>query len=292
MLLMGAEIAEQLLGGVLVEAVLLLALRRSLSAARHLAEELLVVLLHAGDDAALAFEDLIELTAVQPHASALAARVDPDAAAFKLYELATATWARPLSRHESDATHHLHMPLTDSEDCVLIVIDAQPGFYPPELPAEDRDRAARALDRAVWLTIVAGKLDVPVVVTEEEPELNGTTDPRLAPTATRFVKPTFGLAGTPEILEAVRTTERPTAVLVGFETDVCVYQSAVGLLDAGLQVIAVEDATFSPGEMHERGLARLRDAGVRLTHCKALGYEWARAVEHSSALLRPAPFRL
>jgi nicotinamidase-related amidase len=184
------------------------------------------------------------------------------------------------------------MPLILPEDCVVIVIDAQPGFYPPELPAEDRERAAQALDRAAWLTGVAGKLDVPVVVTEEEPELNGTTDARLAPDAPRFLKPTFGLAGTPEILAAVRASERRTAVLVGFETDVCVYQSAVGLLDAGLRVIAVEDAIFSPGEMHERGLARLRDAGATLTHCKALGYEWARTVARSSELLRPAPFRL
>jgi nicotinamidase-related amidase len=184
------------------------------------------------------------------------------------------------------------MPLTAPEDCVVIVIDAQPGFYPPELPAEDREHAAQALDRAAWLTRVADKLDVPVVVTEEEPELNGTTDARLAPDAPRLVKPTFGLAGTPEILDAVRATERRTAVLVGFETDVCVYQSAVGLLDAGLHVIAVEDATFSPGEMHARGLVRLRDAGATLTHCKALGYEWARTVERSSGLLRPAPFRL
>ena len=179
----------------------------------------------------------------------------------------------------------------------MIVIDAQPGFYPPELPPEDRDRAAQALDRAVWLTAVAGRLDVPVVVTEEEPELNGTTDPRLAPTAPRFIKPTFGLAGTPEILAAVRATGRPTAVLVGFETDVCVYQSAVGLLDRRTAVIVVEDATFSPGEMHARGLTRLRDAGARLTHAKALAYEWVRTVERSTALLSsgvlgPAPFRL
>ena len=85
---------------------------------------------------------------------------------------------------------------------------------------------------------------------------------------------------------------RSTAVLVGFETDVCVFQSAVGLLDEGLDAIVVEDATFSPGEMHERGLARLRDAGVRLTHCKALAYEWVRTVERVDVLPRPAPFRL
>ena len=135
---------------------------------------------------------------------------------------------------------------------------------------------------------------MPIVVTEEEPARNGATDPRIAlgPDTPVFTKPTFGLAGTPEILAAILATSRSTAVLVGFETDVCVYQSAVGLLDAGLAVIAVEDAIGSPGEMHARGLARLRDAGVALTHCKALAYEWVRSVDRVSVLPRPAPFRL
>ena len=191
------------------------------------------------------------------------------------------------------------MPLTAHEDCVLIVIDAQPGFYPADLPATDRADAATALERTAWLTALAGALAVPVVVTEEEPEHNGATDPSitLPPGTPTLTKPTFGLAGTPEILQAVQATNRPTAVLVGFETDVCVYQSAVGLQDAGLRVVAVEDATFSPGEMHIRGLTRLRDAGVALTHAKALAYEWVRTVERStellsSGLLGPAPFRL
>jgi len=123
------------------------------------------------------------------------------------------------------------VPLTDHEDCLLIVIDAQPGFYPPELSEAERAAAETALERAVWLTALARALSVPVVATEEEPERNGRTDPRFAlPEA--LVKPTFGLAGTPAILDAVRDARRDTAVLVGFETDVCVFQSAVGLLDA------------------------------------------------------------
>ena len=181
------------------------------------------------------------------------------------------------------------MPLLTPEDCLLIVVDAQPGFA-------DGDLAEAALERAVWLTALAAALEVPVVVTEEEPEDNGHTDPRftLPPGTPVLVKPTFGLAGTPEILSAVRATGRPTAVLVGFETDVCVFQSAVGLLDEGFGVVAVEDAVFSPGEMHARGLARLRDAGVRLTHAKSLAYEWARTVERARVLreIGPAPFRL
>jgi nicotinamidase-related amidase len=179
------------------------------------------------------------------------------------------------------------VPLTAHEDCVLVVVDAQPGFL---------DGAAQALERAAWLTALARELDVPVVVTEEEPDRNGPTDARIAnrlpPGTPVLTKPTFGLAGTPAILEAVRATGRGVAVLVGAETDVCVYQSAVGLLDTGLRVIVVEDATFSPGEMHERGLARMRDAGIALTHCKALGYEWVRTVDRADVLPRPAPFRL
>ena len=121
------------------------------------------------------------------------------------------------------------MPLTAHQDCVLVVIDAKPGFAPEP-----------ALERALWLTRLARELRMPVVVTEEEPEVNGPTDPRLiAPDTPVFRKPTFGLTGTPAILQAVHAAARPTAVLVGFETDVCVFQSAVGLLDVGLRVIAV-----------------------------------------------------
>jgi nicotinamidase-related amidase len=178
------------------------------------------------------------------------------------------------------------VPLTDHADCVLIVVDAQPGFA-----------SEPALERAVWLATLARELRVPIVVTEEEPERNGPTEPRLAPGTTALRKPTFGLTGTPEILDAVRATGRSTAVLVGFETDVCVLQSAVGLLDEGLRVLVVEDATFSRGEMHGRGLARLRERGVALTHVKALAYEWVRTVARSTELLSSgvlgaAPFRL
>ena len=118
--------------------------------------------------------------------------------------------------------------------------------------------------RVEWARVGVHKPDAPIDATFSDVALT------IRPTA--LIKPTFGLAGTPAILA---TVTRPTAVLVGFETDVCVYQSAVGLLERGKQVVVVEDATFSPGEMHGRGLTRLRDAGARLTHAKALGYEWS-----------------
>ena len=181
------------------------------------------------------------------------------------------------------------MPLLDRDDSVLVVVDAQPGFLAAE--------AEPAVERMAWLVAIAARLGIPLVVTEEEPERHGATDARVAgwlpPGTPVFTKPTFGLAGTPEILEAVRATRRGAAVLVGCETDVCVAQSAVGLRAAGFSCVVVEDATFSPGEMHERGLGRLASEGVARNHAKGVTYEWLRTVEDAPAVLRdpalPAP---
>jgi nicotinamidase-related amidase len=183
--------------------------------------------------------------------------------------------------------------LLDREDSVLVVVDAQPGFLAVE--------AAPAVERMAWLVALAGRLGVPVVVTEEEPERNGATDERVAarlPAGTPVLtKPTFGLVRTPEILDAVRAAGRGTVVVVGCETDVCVAQSAIGLSEEGFACVVIEDATFSPGEMHERGLARVAAEGVARNHAKGVTYEWLRTVDGAHAVfgdpaLPPPPFRL
>ena len=188
--------------------------------------------------------------------------------------------------------------LVQREESVLVVVDAQPGFLAKETFTDADTAAARsALARMAWLVAVAVRLELPVVVTEEEPERQGATEAQLAAVlpdgAPVFRKPTFGLANTPEILAAVCDTGRHTAVLIGCETDVCVAQSAIGLVDRGFSCVVVEDATFSPGEMHARGLERLASAGVQRNHAKGVTYEWLRSVDDAHAVLRapglPAP---
>jgi nicotinamidase-related amidase len=190
------------------------------------------------------------------------------------------------------------MELLEREDTVLVVVDVQPGFLAREwFSAEDAAAARAAADRVAWLVALAVRLGIPVVVTEEEPERHGGTEPRvlerLSAGTPVLRKPTFGLAGTPEILAAVRATGRGTAVVVGCETDVCVAQSALGLREQGFATVVVDDATFSPGEMHGRGLDRLASAGIARNHAKGVTYEWLRTVDDARAVLGdpglPAP---
>jgi nicotinamidase-related amidase len=180
--------------------------------------------------------------------------------------------------------------LLDLDDCVLLVIDAQSAFYgnggePEELRI--------ALDRAAWLAGVATALGVPAVVTEEDPARNGRTADRILTALPRdvavFDKPVFGAADDPEILAGISASGRRTAVLVGLETDVCVTHTALGLLDRGLGVAVVADATFAPGETDAAGLRRMSDAGAAILHAKGVYYEWVRTLEAARAFERDYP---
>jgi nicotinamidase-related amidase len=179
------------------------------------------------------------------------------------------------------------VPLVRREDSVLVVVDAQPGFFAYDgLGENDAVRAAKAVSRIAWMAGLATLLDVPAVVVEEGPLRNGHTDPgileRLPDATPVVVKPTFGLAAHPEAVDAIRATGRGTAVLVGFETDVCVAQSAVGLLELGFRAVVPEDATYTnSAQEHERGLARMTGAGVERNHCKGVTFEWLHTVERA-----------
>jgi nicotinamidase-related amidase len=175
------------------------------------------------------------------------------------------------------------MPLIERDDSLLVVVDLQPSFWGDRLRADDLRDAERAASRAAWLAGAATALGVPAVVTEEDPEKNGRTDETvlvaLGPDAPVFTKPVFGLVECPDIMDAIRATGRTTAVLVGFETDVCVTHSAVGLGEEGFRTVVVEDAVFSPFEAHAPGIARLRDLSIELAHCKAVYYDWVRTLD-------------
>ena len=57
-----------------------------------------------------------------------------------------------------------------------------------------------------------------------------------------------------------------------------------GLQAAGFRVAVVEDACGSPPPHHERGIRRLRDAGVTVTDAKAVYYELARDIATEAAV--------
>ena len=63
-----------------------------------------------------------------------------------------------------------------------------------------------------------------------------------------------------------------------------VAQTALGLQGAGYRVAVLEDACGSPPPHHERGLRRLRDAGITVTDAKGAYYELTRDIPTEAAV--------
>lgn len=178
--------------------------------------------------------------------------------------------------------------LIDPDDCVLVVIDVQADF----LARVDDGIKEGLLERIAFLALGARSCGIPIVASVESPEDWGGLHPALVDAvgdAPVLRKAVFGLADDPLVGPAVRATGRGTAVLTGLETDVCVAQSALGLMDEGLRVVVVEDAVGSPGSAHAAGLDRMRRAGVVPVVTKQLHYEWMRTVERSRAFRAAHP---
>jgi len=166
-------------------------------------------------------------------------------------------------------------------DSLLIVVDIQPSFVEKENKVENN----LLLQRMCWVIKVANWLNVPLVITAEDiPNIGNICEEvaQLLPPDTKiFNKMTFGLAAQADILEAVQATKRKTAVLIGYETDVCITHSALGLMDLEYKVAVVVDATGSPNGGHQIGLERIRSAGGIIVSTKSLYYEWIRTIAKS-----------
>jgi nicotinamidase-related amidase len=167
-------------------------------------------------------------------------------------------------------------PLFTADKCALVVIDVQ-DYFLAKLPLDWRKPL---VDRIAWLMRVASILEIPIIATAENIASDGPLVPDLVKQlhagANVQDKKVFGLCGQSDILEVIRKTERSECVLVGLETDVCISHSALGLLDQGFRVAAIEDATASPPPHHDAGLRRMAAGGVILTNTKGIYYEWVR----------------
>jgi hypothetical protein len=150
--------------------------------------------------------------------------------------------------------------------------------------------AEPVLARLEHLLLLAGSFELPCIATFERPvERNGWLPKRLEHVfpagGQRFVKHTFNLCREPAILAAVQALDVAQLVVAGAETDVCVLQSVLGLLDHGYQVFVVEDALFTHEPHDGPALRRMQQAGaVPLTY-KTLYYELVGSV--SAAPLAP-----
>ncbi|MFK7803022.1 MAG: isochorismatase family protein [Anaerolineae bacterium] len=172
----------------------------------------------------------------------------------------------------------LKTTLIESTDSVLVLVDVQ-AVFADKLPPAEREPL---LNRIGWIVDVATRLNIPVITMGEDIGSNGglikSIKAKLPNDQIVHNKMVFGLSAEQSILKSVNQTGKNHVIMAGFETDVCVAQSAVGLLSYRFHVAVLADGCGSPGMGHENGLRRMAQAGVLITDIKSVYYEWVRTV--------------
>lgn len=153
-----------------------------------------------------------------------------------------------------------------ADHSALLIIDIQERLA-AAMPGE---RVARVVNRAKAAIEGAKALGMPIAVTEQYPRGLGPTLAELAQAIPGFApveKLEFN-AFTPVVRQ--KLAPRPSVLVVGMETHVCVFQTVRALKEAGLTPYLAADAVLSRNEAdYQMGLSLCREAGAQMTTVEA-----------------------
>jgi nicotinamidase-related amidase len=162
--------------------------------------------------------------------------------------------------------------LIEARRSALLVVDMQERL----MPAMDVGGVATA--NAARLMEAAGRLGVPLLVSEQYPKGLGRTIPALAalaPTGTVAEKLTFSCLADQGWRARFEKLDRRQAILAGVEAHVCVLQTALALKAAGYEPAVVADAVASRRpESRAAAFDRLRANGVEVVTTEMVLFEW------------------
>jgi nicotinamidase-related amidase len=161
------------------------------------------------------------------------------------------------------------MALLDPKTTTLVVIDLQEKLLPAIWERE------RVLANVTKLLHLARILGLQVVPTTQYSRGLGPTTPEIAALLDRdpIDKTSFGCFGDPQITSKLTGT----LLVVGIEAHICVCQTVLGALDAGLPVHVAADATSSRTAANlQIGIDRMRSAGAVISSTEMAIYELLR----------------
>jgi nicotinamidase-related amidase len=181
------------------------------------------------------------------------------------------------------------------DHCLGAIIDVQ-GFFLSQVNKRLRSKIRTNTKNFARLL---GYFRIPVVVTHERPVDDKGTLPqeirkRLGDRAKTFEKSFFDLTKEKKIRAHIKHLRKKQVIVAGCETDVCVLQSCLGLLNLGYEVYLVEELLFSSARNVDAAIARLKAEGAVFLTYKTLYYELIESVEgnrHTREMLeRFGPF--
>lgn len=160
------------------------------------------------------------------------------------------------------------------EEAAAVVVDIQERLLPHIHEGEIILRNCMKLIEGLKI------LSVPIIVTQQYTKGLGPTVKaivQLFPEYRYIEKISFSCLDEPAFKEELSVLGKPDIILCGIESHVCVLQTCLDLLGAGMRPVIVEDCVSSrkPDDKHI-SIDRMRQEGARITTMESLLFELAR----------------
>ena len=166
----------------------------------------------------------------------------------------------------------------DVENAVLVIVDVQEKLTNVMFEKE------RLRLELVKLIKGINVLDVPIILTEQNPKGLGPTIAEiktLLPDLEPIYKMSFSCLGEEAFPNRLKDLGRRQVILTGIETHVCVYQTAMDLIDEGYDVQVVADCVSSRIRENKLiALDKMKSAGVDVTSTEIVLFELLKTADN------------
>ncbi len=168
--------------------------------------------------------------------------------------------------------------MLDINNTVLTIIDIQGNLAHSMHDKESLFKGLKQLIKGFTA------LDIPIVLTEQNPKGLGPTLPEikeLLPDVTAIPKMSFSCCDEKAYMDAVSALGKKQVLVAGIEGHICVYQTAAALFDMGYEVQVVADAVASRfPENRKLALKKMSIMGIGMTTVEMALFELLKTADH------------
>ena len=129
-------------------------------------------------------------------------------------------------------------------------------------------------------------LSVPIIITQQYSRGLGPTVPSIIEMFPEFryiEKVTFSCYDEPAFKEKLAFLGKPNIILFGIESHICVLQTCIDILEAGIQAVIVEDCVSSRKANDKKvAIERMRQEGAVITTMESLLFELTRSASNKN----------
>lgn len=170
------------------------------------------------------------------------------------------------------------MNLLEQNNTLILIIDIQDKLVTAV-------KGNKLVDNAVKLINTANLLNIPIILSEQYPKGLGTTvsEISLALTADtlKFEKTSFSLVKENGFLEKLKSYNKKQIIICGIEAHICVYQTAVELINEGFDVVLAKDICASRNDYeYNMGIELMKAAGAKISCLEIILFELLRGSVH------------